>query len=231
MSRDSTTKRSSFKYYLRTWPSDLKNVFLFGKNAPRRHMRLYVKTSAVKLYMKDWAFRSAHGYTFAQLVNPIDRSDWDSFVGPLSASSNLRVCFRKLEQNLSWEEAGEYDRMMKIISRKGVKDGCDSLSDVEERCRALDHLIAEVRGSKMLKPHSQVASTVREKGGIGVAIDRDGRLVKTGGGLHRFGIAWGLGVEIIPVCLLAVHIDAILSGAWSQVADRSLRLAKRLSLA
>ena len=170
--------------------------------------------------------KKKHGYLFSGLEIPKERAsfgrdnfiaagDWDQkVVSILDVKAIIRTT-RHFSQGLSWKEVGEIDWMLNNINEHGKQDGCESLLDVEKRCDAIDSLKTKLEyGGRFLTQQQINPKNFREKGGIGVFIDRNGRIVWLSDGAHRLAIARHLSIKKVPVCIHKIHIDAILHGVW-----------------
>lgn len=155
----------------------------------------------------------------------ISAGDWDLEVSPIEDLDIYNRIFRRFLHDETWEQTGEVDWMMRNIAAAGAQDGCRCLKDVMARCDRFDAIKHAAEKEGRLKTRAEInPGAFREKGGIGVAIGRDGDLVWMGNGGHRLAISRLVGLEKIPACVLMVHKQAVHSG----VAFKNIRLASHL---
>lgn len=138
----------------------------------------------------------------------IQGGEWDSdLVNPL-AHAVVRASFEVSNNDKNWRGTDEYERMNELVNTHGVFDNCHSKSDIESRYDKLDKMISEVGSNNYIQSKKMLSRfNFRELGGIEVAIGRNGQIVKVGDGQHRLGILLGLGIKMIPVCVILVHSD------------------------
>jgi hypothetical protein len=141
----------------------------------------------------------------------VSGSNWDCEVTSIDNISLIDRCKKRYLENKSWEEVGEYDWMLANISYFGEQDECKTFDDVKKRCTALDNLEHTLKQDQKLLTRRELQKiTFREKGGIGIGVDRSGNLIWMEGGAHRLAIAQALGLKEIPVSLVIVHTEALI---------------------
>lgn len=149
--------------------------------------------------------------------NVLVAGSWDLTTNEFASNKTRAMVFRKLEEGLSWEQVGAYDWMQRSIEKYGKFDGCANRGDVIERFRTLDKIIKDCRSGNGLLPQSRVnPSANRERGGIAVAIGRNGDVISASAGLHRLSIAQFFDLDEIPVCLSVVHPAALRNRKWEK---------------
>ncbi len=139
--------------------------------------------------------------------------NWDLARKELGEDSRLVSCRMRFQQGADWEETPCWIRMAGELERGRQPDGCADLDDLRARYAALDRVYEETRDrGRLLLREELPACFRREHGGILVHLARDGVLLRSGGGGHRFAIARLLELREIPVQIGAIHIDALRNG-------------------
>jgi hypothetical protein len=207
---------------LKCWSGDVRNVLRHGWGAPRVDQRLFVDPAEIRQATAGWRFdRTASG--------DVVGGDWDLDLVPVERLAKIDLVSRRMRENLSWDEAGLYRLMMRLIgkSRSGAYDGCRTLDDVVLRYDRVDALIAHLRaGGAFLE--GRALGRVREQGGVLVHIGREGQYIFGRTGCHRLAVARGLGLPAMPVLLGVVHAGALHSGAFKRVLARSRSLRQAM---
>jgi hypothetical protein len=143
--------------------------------------------------------------------------DWDQELVPVMHALGgvpLR-CRQRIRDQVSWEETGE---IRSLVAKKvgGGKIPPELENRIRHRYELLDGVIQELSQTRYLRSRNEYEKlSFREKGGIGVIVNRDGSLSLCDGH-HRFGIAHALDVESIPVALYAVHPEYVKNGGWKK---------------
>lgn len=158
------------------------------------------------------------------LDDVITATDFDLYVQPLERDATLKRLQQKYAMDLTFEQAGFHDWMMEEIRKRGSLDGCRSRADVEARYEALECLTNDLRSGGRISVPANCFSRYGGADGIFIAVGREGKLIFTGRGKHRLGIARGLKIASLPVCVTAVHADCLDNGAWLNILERSQRL-------
>jgi hypothetical protein len=208
--------------------SDLRAQFKYGFRAPLHHQLIYIDPSNIKFHtvyvgkllpescatvLPSIARQSRELWSKAKGI--IRSGDWDAHTVPLSEVLPYQLAIKKLRTGQSWHEVGEYDRMLEIIAIKGHADGCRTLSDLDRRYHQLDAIALEVELHHRLKSQREISpSAFREKGGINVAIGRNGDIIKLEGGTHRLAIVKHFCLPAVPVCVRLVHEDFVRTGGF-----------------
>jgi len=136
--------------------------------------------------------------------------DWDLHFVPINDVKLFQRTIERYSQKRSWESVSEINWMMENIAEYGVQDGCLSLADVLSRCNRFDQLKEALEKGERLVPQKQMnPRNFRERGGIGVAIARNGDLIWFDNGAHRLAIAHFLRLKEIPVCIHMIHAEAV----------------------
>lgn len=151
--------------------------------------------------------------------NMIQSTDFDLFTRPLQDDPTIARIFAMLESDLTWQQAGFHDWMMEEIARKGSHDGCRTAQEVRKRYERLDELAQNMRNGKPLDPQTGWFGRYGSADGVIGAIGREGEVIFCGSGKHRLALAIGLGIATLPICLCAVHENAVKNGKWSALAS------------
>lgn len=145
--------------------------------------------------------------------------DWDRQIVKFQKKSpKYKAIKRRYRKGLSWEETGLFDYILQRIAQHGVFDDCRNIHDIRKRYEAMDRMVDQVMRNGALDIRSLRPDAFRrEHGGILMHIDRNGRGIRSGGGMHRFAIARVLKLKEIPLQVGMVHRDAVLSGAYEKL--------------
>lgn len=178
---------------------DLRSVTRFGLGAPRYAQRITFNPASVSEVVIDCSFDR-------QDSGRVIDGDWDRLTMPVENLAKYQFCVARFVDGLSWESAGAYDYMMDLIDQKPGVDGCFSLADVKARYSRLDQIFQAIKAQGELKPRIKLRpDNFRERGGIYMHIDRSGRPVFAGGGIHRFAICRILGLTAVPAQVGVLH--------------------------
>lgn len=229
------------KLWKSTWRyrRDLRNMLKYGLGAPKSCQLMYCRPSDITRHS-----------TFVDMILPersatiperfakhpdslrpkmwdvIAGGDWDTYTMPIDDVLPYRLTLEKLSTGQSWEEVGEFARMEDLIRVKGGSDGCKNRQDVERRYARMDDMVNDIKQSRRLQTRKERGeASFRELGGINMAIDRDGSLIKLQGGTHRLAIAAHFELPAVPVCIRIVHENCVQSGKFKALMEQSSRLA------
>jgi hypothetical protein len=129
-------------------------------------------------------------------------------------------CRQRIDGKLSWEATGEIDLHLAKKKQNGNMPA-EGVNRIHARYQLLDKIIDELSRTRYFRSRAELEQRAfREKGGVGVIINRDGSLAPCDGH-HRFGIACALQLNIIPDALYAVHPSYVKSGAWEAFSGRT----------
>jgi hypothetical protein len=197
--------------------ADLKNIIHYGRCAPLKHQLLYVKASDVKCapFTYDGKVECTDAKTRIDVVlggnwggNLIDLDDikesgrWERYL----------MAKEKVMQGVGWDDVA-HSKYLEPSSK--------------DRVKKIEYVIKQaVNNGKFPSESELTPGKFREFGGIGIMISAKGEVLKAKEGHNRLGIAHGAGVNIIPVCLMVVHPDAITSGKWADIRKQSERYKK-----
>lgn len=143
----------------------------------------------------------------------IRNGSWDEEAVPFE-ESDLYVGFRqRFVDDLPWEETAYYDRIVNELDQVTWR-GATSEREVLARLQKYDRLYTEI-GTNGYRSQA----SLRRTGGVTrlkpakfcevlVNVGRDGQYILDDG-RHRFTIAYLLGIDQIPVCVLVRHQKSI----------------------
>ena len=191
---------------------DLRNRVTFGPAAPLSDECIYINPRAVThRYVpnpKNGApkFRRMHS-------GHVATGDWDRHVAPLTLNIKEEAIKQHFLQGIPWEQTALFAKLSREIAEKGIADDCHSVEELRARYERMDRLYdLASRTGKLLPRRALPDYFRREHGGIYVHIDRNGRAIRSGGGMHRFAIARLLGLTDVPAQIGVVHFDAVRNG-------------------
>jgi len=156
--------------------------------------------------------------------------DWDLLETRFEDTDIYEAFAAHFEENVPWSETDFFDRITTQIRNGRTRWDCDSIREFEQRCQRLDGLYEKIRENGY---HSQrelaeknVANPIENSqypvperfllDEITVNVGRDGDLLFYDG-RNRLSIAKVLGVEEVPVWILARHED------WQATRDEVAR--------
>jgi hypothetical protein len=131
----------------------------------------------------------------------------------LARNGTIGNCIARVHRDESWERVGEKKRLRQAWKNLGSPGNFELWW--EHKRAGYDALLDDVRADGFLKPRSTLEGgrNFRERGGIGILIGPGGEIAICSGH-HRLGIALGLKLPSIPVCLVGVHPSFVKTG-WS----------------
>ncbi|SIT03706.1 hypothetical protein SAMN05421759_11166 [Roseivivax lentus] len=138
--------------------------------------------------------------------------DWDLAVTPIVESTKEVSCRMHFLEGVPWRETPIYKKLSAQIARGEAPDQLTSQEALDNRYERLDRLW-EYAKREGLRPRIDTPDYYRrEHGGVLVHVGRDGRLIRSGGAMHRFAVARLLALPHIPAQLGAVHPAALAAG-------------------
>jgi hypothetical protein len=192
-------------------PRDVGNAIRYGLGAPRFCQTIFIDPQKV-------THSSLAGFTREDSGRVVG-GDWDRAFRPIEDATKIAIIYKRITYGVTWEQAGAYEHMMKLIEKSPGIDGCFTLADVVERCQKLDDLILQLQNGGTFKKRSW-SDGFREDDGVYVHIGRNGELLFGNGGSHRLVIAQKLGVKVIPAQVGVVHESFILRGDYLALRSR-----------
>ncbi|WP_179381628.1 hypothetical protein [Jannaschia marina] len=203
---------------------DIHNRLRYGRNAPLTDQRLWVDPRQIThtLYRVVDGRRVSYRRSSAHVLD----GDWDlpENLTPIEDLPKMQVCRRRFVEGMTWHEAGAYRPLLHRIRKQGAADGCTTLEEIKARYRGVDSLYETMARTRTLRIRKRVnPGTRREFGGILIHIDRNGRGIMGGGGMHRLAISKILELEEIPVQVGLVHRQAVADGLIPGMRHRGRR--------
>ncbi len=149
----------------------------------------------------------------------VSGGDWDVKSRKFENYILYQSLYNRFERGFQWEETAQYQQCkIRIENGESCWHGCNSMQDLEDRCKYLDKLFRSIveQGYKRQTKldnlvdgnSSPYPSTLRE---ITVNIGRDGSLILLDG-RHRLFITKIIGIDTIPIHIGVVHSDW--EGGW-----------------
>jgi hypothetical protein len=193
--------------------ADALTFVRFGAKGLKKYELLFVKPAEI-----EQGFMTAPEHHFGLVARKV----WKIPRVPVSQALNgiPQICARRVLDGTSWEDAGELERVM--TDRKAKKkphhpSDPGFIAYWSRRYGVLDAIIEELRETGRLRPQKELSRSrsFRERGGIGVMVDSEGRFILCDGH-HRFGIALALKLNVIPVSLISVHPQMAKREAWAE---------------
>lgn len=195
---------------------DVTNRLRFGPDAPQSDELIWIRPRDVTHFYRAAPSNGAPKFR-RRHSGLVARGDWDMSRKPIGSQIKLDSIRDHFEHGVPWHETDLFDWMLKQIDEKGRIDGCHTREDLIARYEALDRIYEEAKRTGTLRPHGSVNQTRGEHGGILVHIARDGTPLRDGGGMHRFAIAYILGLEKIPAQLGVIHANAVKAGVMQEL--------------
>lgn len=188
--------------------TDFATVCRYGIGAPKYRELIFIEPSSVQACFPPGDVKELKRPPLPTAVYQVDRG---VRVAPIveAGSGTIGITARKVSERISWEEAGEFDRMRS----KGMQIN-------PSRYSLLDEIIAEVERFGELKSQKQRGLGNRETEGILVRIGANSQIILVSG-RHRFGIAIGLNLPVVPVGIDGVDPKAMRDGSWKQIRKKS----------
>lgn len=199
------------KNRLRSLQTDILNWCRYGSAGPRFAEAIFIDPGRCELQVDCWNRRHS---------GQVAGGDWDLAGTPLCESPKFQHCLQHWRDGLSWQETGAVEYLAELIAeRRSAVDDCWTRTDIAERFETLDRLFEATSRSRRLLTRQQLdPRNFRELGGIYMHIDRHGRPLFGGGGIHRLAIAKILRLPIIPAQVGVVHTSALPD--WSQLREQ-----------
>lgn len=185
---------------------DLANYCRYGAVAPRFAERIWVNAEECELGMPPHVVRQLTGlhrrkHSSRDASGKVVHQLWPHHEAiPVTEVPTVRFCIEHWVNGVSWENAGAYEHMEKLIAQRGRRvDGCESMEDVVRRYERLDSIFEQVRSEGRLQP---------DRGGPAIHIGPEGQPFFGGLAFHRFAMAWILNLRF-PAQLGCVHHTAL----------------------
>jgi hypothetical protein len=136
--------------------------------------------------------------------------DWDlvrkTFAEVESTDPRYISCRDLLEGRTPIEQLVEFRQLLSRLGQRGEARGMKSHAELYEYMLALQRLYRQIADAGRLMTQSELGRCAFG-GEINCAVSRDGVLMKTDDGNHRFAIARELGLREVPVQISVIHIE------------------------
>lgn len=131
--------------------------------------------------------------------------DWDIGAIPIAVTRVGRGLTQRFVEGRPWNQTDLHPEATTVLDRKRGKYAGES-TDFEARTAYLDELWRQLQVGGYLS-HRELGEPLESV--MTVCLGRDGRLVRNKGGLHRLVMAQLLGLERVPVRVIAVHPEFV----------------------
>ena len=177
---------------------DVRNRLRYGLDAPRYAEPINIPTR--------WCVQHAPELPGPGLSGAVLSHGWPYRYQDVLAVANVRFCVEHWGRGLTWEATGAFERMQRLMEKKGSIDGCQTMDDVRRRYAVLDEVFDVVRREGRLRRTREMKSgTLRARGDLYFHIGPDGEPVFGGYGCHRLAMAIVLDLPTVPAQLGCVH--------------------------
>lgn len=191
---------------------DLRNRLTYGAAAPISDECIFIDPRAVTLRYVPSPRNGAPKFRRSDSGRVVT-GDWDQSVAPLTTNIKEEAITQHFMAGVPWEQTALFAKLSRDIAEKGVADDCHTVEELRARYERMDRLYDEASRTGKLLPRRALPDYFRrEHGGIFVHIDRNGRAIRSGGGMHRFAVARLLGLTDVPAQVGVVHFDAVKNG-------------------
>lgn len=195
---------------------------------PLFHGLIYVRTDSLAHAGKLHSAPKRVSRIAELLGKVVIGGDWDLVREPLEDTEKRRTLIA-LAEGLGPVASGYVERLQKLIEGGESEKGAVDLESAFARAACLEQIINHMRASGRLMERKEIEPwTFRERGGINVAICRDGTVVKVRDGDHRFTFSQALSIEAIPVSVVAVHPLALQNGSYRKIEESSRALRRKV---
>ncbi|WP_439124199.1 hypothetical protein [Marivita sp.] len=200
---------------------DVSNRLRSGHDAPQSDELIWIRARDVTDWYKPDPENNAPNFRrrHSGLIAP---GEWDKSRLTFREHLKLDSIRDHFINGVPWEQTELFEYMLQQIAEKGQIDSCRTREDLVARYDRLDRIFEEAQHTGTLRPHGSVNETRREHGGIFVHIARDGRPLRSGGGMHRFAIAVVLDLAHVPAQLGVIHPEAVKAGLLREIRRRDI---------
>lgn len=129
--------------------------------------------------------------------------DWDRKRAPFNRLCMYRGTRERFIEGVAWDDTIYHEELTAMFTRNGW-DYEDALARATKRCEKLESLAAELTEHGYQSQRERNGHPLHE---VTVNLSRDGELLYNCEGRHRLCLAKVLGIEKIPVLVLARHAD------------------------
>lgn len=132
--------------------------------------------------------------------------DWDRSETRFESLAEYEALRSVLRDGEAWRDTELYARHRSRIESGAVSFGCRTVADLEERTAAIDDLRERVE-REGYRSRGEVGADPLDE--IRVTLGRDGDVLYNDEGRHRLAIAKLLGVDRVPVYVVARHEELV----------------------
>jgi len=129
---------------------------------------------------------------------------WKTFAEVESTDPRYLSCRELLEGSVPIEQLVEFRQLLLRLETRGEARGMKRYDELYEYMLALQRLYRQIADGGRLMTQSELGRCAFG-GEINCAVSRDGVLMKTDDGNHRFAIARVLGLRSVPVQISVIH--------------------------
>lgn len=198
-------KTRSFSRRADIFIKDFRNKLTYGLDAPLYMELIWVDPSEITTALGKNEVLEATGMQRNKASGVV--VDWNNVASPypLSDEFRIRYCHDHWVEGKSWQELGVFEHMQQTR-----KYGSWPLTKIKERFEMLDRAYDETKQLGRLKTRKEMEpDNFREKDGILIHIDDQGKPVFGGNGFHRLAISKALQLSKIPACIGMVDKGAV----------------------
>lgn len=149
---------------------------------------------------------------YARGNNLFRDGDWDKNRKPFSivedTDPRYLSCRDLLDRGRLLEETLEYKEMLSRLERNGKVRGMTHAGEILEYLNDVRRLYLDIKKDGRIMTQRELGAAAHG-GEINFAVGRDGELMKTDNGNHRFAIARALDIKRVPVQISVVHSEQL----------------------
>lgn len=176
----------------------IKNKIKYGPSAPRPFETIWVNPREVTMRFHKKGITKVFGDPKWEASGKVIKSDWPvDLTIPLFDSGKVKCALKHWVDGVPWEDTGIYERIEKIIRKRGRTDGCENRDDVIKRYQNLDSIFEQVKKEGRLRPTDGV-----------IHLGPEGKPYYGTDATHRLIMAYVLNIPF-PARIGLVHVSAL----------------------
>lgn len=200
-------RRVSVTTFIRIITTRMRNLFSYGSNSPFPHYRAWCCPKCITKINPKFN-KSDSGR--------VEFGDWDLDADNIKSKDRSNQTYNKVMTRLHeevefWQDSQTFNLERERLLAKGI-----SIEAIINRYESLDQLRLYVKFTGQI-PKSKQGCGPFEFNGIPVNIDRSGKAISAGGGMHRLALAQYFNVSKIPVEIYVVHAQSLPLYNWKSV--------------